>query len=55
MHKIGDEFHYMLECTFMYFDDTRKVYLPRNLQSQRDTVINSSDTETFLNGINIAR
>ena len=29
IHKIGDEFHYMLECT--YFNDTRKVYLPRNL------------------------
>ena len=26
LNKIGDEFHYMLECS--YFEDARRVYLP---------------------------
>ena len=29
LHKIDAEFHFMLECT--YFEDARKVYLPRGL------------------------
>ena len=29
LNKIGDEFHYMLECS--YFEDARRVYLPRIL------------------------
>ena len=29
LNKIGDEFHYLLECN--YFEDARRVYLPRNL------------------------
>ena len=28
-NKIGDEYHYLLECS--YFSDARRVYLPRNL------------------------
>ena len=50
LHKIGDEFHYMLECT--YFDDTRNVYLPRGLTSRPNVnvfhdIMNSRDTQTI--------
>ena len=48
LHKIGDEFHYILECT--YFDGARKVYLPRNLIPRPNVnvfhnIMNSSDTQ----------
>ena len=47
-HKIGDESHYILECT--YFDDARNDYLPRNLISRPNVnvfhnIMNSSDTQ----------
>ena len=29
LNKTGDEFHYLLECS--YFEDARRIYLPRNL------------------------
>ena len=50
LHKIGDEFLYMLECT--YFDDTRNVYLPRGLTSRPNVnvfhdIMNSRDTQTI--------
>ena len=50
MHKIGNEFHYMLECT--YFDDTKNVYLPRSLTSRHNVnvfhdIMNSRNTQTF--------
>ena len=35
LDKIGDEFHYMLECT--YFSDARGVYLPGNLLAAPNT------------------
>ena len=50
LHKIDDEFHYMLECT--YFKDARKVYLPRGLTSRPNfnvfhDIMNSRDTQTI--------
>ena len=33
--KIGNEYHYLLVCT--YFSDARMVYLPRNLLSRPNT------------------
>ena len=33
--KIGDEYHYLLECT--YFSDARRVYLPKNLLARPNT------------------
>ena len=50
LHTIGDEFHYMLECT--YFEDTRKVYLPRGLTSRPNVnvfhdIMNSRDAQTI--------
>ena len=58
LHKIGDEFHYMLECT--YFDDTRNVYLPRGLTSRPNVnvfhdIMNSRDTQTILKWLNSVR
>lgn len=35
LDKIGDEYHYMLECT--YFSDARRVYLPGNFLTAPDT------------------
>lgn len=29
LNRLGDEYHYVLECT--YFDDLRKLYLPRDM------------------------
>ena len=28
-NMLGDEFHYLLECTYMYFTEERKKYLPK--------------------------
>ena len=47
-NKIGDEYHYLLECS--YFSDARRVYLPRNLLARRNTdtyrrLMCSSDTK----------
>lgn len=36
LHKLGDEYHYVLECT--YFDDLRRNYLPRDLISRPNTM-----------------
>lgn len=36
LHKLGDEYHYALECS--YFDDLRRMYLPRDLFSRPNTV-----------------
>ena len=51
LHRLGDEYHYLLECT--YFEDLRKVYLPRNVFTRPNTVkfkhlMNSSNTDTHL-------
>ena len=47
-NKIGDEYHYLLECS--YFSDARRVYLPRNLLARPNTdtfrrLMCSSDTQ----------
>ena len=47
-NKIGDEYHYLIECS--YFSDARRVYLPRNLLARPniDTfrrLMCSSDTQ----------
>ena len=34
LDKLGDEFHYMSECT--YFEDFRTVYLPSDLVNPSD-------------------
>ena len=38
LNKTGDEFHYLLECS--YFEDARRVHLPRNLLA-------TSNVDTF--------
>ena len=35
LDKIGDAYHYLLECT--YFSDARGIYLPRNLLARPNT------------------
>ena len=35
-HRLGDEYHYVLECT--YFDDLREKSLPRDLFAAPSTV-----------------
>ena len=47
-NKIGDEYHYLLECS--YFSNARRVYLPRNLLARPNTdtfrrLMCSSDTQ----------
>ena len=44
-NKIGDEYHYLLECS--YFSDARRVYLPMNLiaRPNTNTFMCSSDTQ----------
>ena len=32
LNKIGDDFHYLLECS--YFEDAKRVYLTRNLHAR---------------------
>ena len=51
LHRLGDEYHYVLECT--YFEDLRKVYLPKDLFARPNTVkfehlMSSSNTDTRL-------
>ena len=57
LHRLGDEYHYVLECT--YFEDLRKVYLPRDVFARPNTVkfehlMSSSNTDTRLL-LNIAK
>ena len=47
-NKIGDEYHYLIECS--YFSDARQVYLPRSLLARPNTdtfrrLMCSSDTQ----------
>ena len=47
-NKIGDEYHYLIECS--YFSDARRVYLPRSLLARPNTdtfrrLMCSSDTQ----------
>ena len=51
LHRLGDEYHYVLECT--YFEDLHKVYLPTDLFARPNTVkfehlMSSSNTDTRL-------
>ena len=45
LNKLGDEYHYVLECT--YFDDLRKLYLPRDYvhEAYKYYEMNSSDNQ----------
>ena len=37
LNRLGDEYHYLFECT--YFEEQRRMYLPRDLPRHPNTVI----------------
>ncbi|MEW8548676.1 MAG: hypothetical protein AB2693_34680, partial [Candidatus Thiodiazotropha sp.] len=37
LNKLGDEYHYLLEC--IYFEEQRRMYLPRDLSMRPNTTI----------------